>query len=641
MSLKVHSGGERSGEFVKLLLKAMLDNSWRVRKTAVDILFSSYPMESYIDGIIKLLYIEDNAGARNSAIEILTRLGKRATEHLIKAFDTTSYDVRKFIIDIIGEVSDRAALPLLISALKDDDENVRASAVEHLGTMKETSVVDALAEILKSGDMWTTYPAVEALGKIGDARVVPALAEMLNTAALREPALRALGRISEPASMQHVVPFIRDRSKAVQHEALCSLEMFYRSGVAEEDMVNALKGHFGSEITGILLEHAQSSRSDVKVTAILFLGLLKDEKALRPLLGMSEEEGFTEDIKRALIFIGKGNPESLLPLIDQGDPLLLRYICGVFTEVASPLYFDILKDLLRNEDGHIRAKAAIGLSNIGDMRAVDLIKQLLVDPYPDVQDAAVKALTVLKEGISTSELAQLIKSDNPVMRKNAVLLLGTIGSGEVTDKLSFAMKDEDVSVRKAVVTALASLKHSDTVEYLTMALTDDDPAIRGIAVKALQQFGETVSFEPISILLDDSDDMVRVAAIKALGMLGDVKAVSMLVELLSDENGFVVTAAIESLGRLGDDDARHALTGMLHSKDNEFRRTAIRGLSGFEHIEHLLLPFLGDEDWATRVAVVESLSGRRQEDVRSRIESFFDNETDPIVKKAMERYLDN
>jgi HEAT repeat protein len=90
-------------------------------------------------------------------------------------------------------------------------------------------------------------------------------------------------------------------------------------------------------------------------------------------------------------------------------------------------------------------------------------------------------------------------------------------------------------------------------------------------------------------------------------MLGDDRAVLKLIEMLYIENGFVVTTAMESIGRLGGEQARGALMHMLGSDDAEFRRTAIRGLAGFENVEHVIVPFLRDGDWATRIAAVEAL----------------------------------
>lgn len=80
--------GLRNNACIDLLLSAMEDMSWRVRKTAIDILIEDYPIEAYIKGLIQLLYRDDNAGSRNSAIEALVRLNKKATLFLIEAFHT-------------------------------------------------------------------------------------------------------------------------------------------------------------------------------------------------------------------------------------------------------------------------------------------------------------------------------------------------------------------------------------------------------------------------------------------------------------------------------------------------------------------------------------------------------------------------
>ena len=70
-------------------------------------------------------------------------------------FQYQNRDVRKFIIDVLGEFRDNRSLPPMLGALKDEDDNVRATAVEHLGKIGELVVVNALIEILESGDLWT------------------------------------------------------------------------------------------------------------------------------------------------------------------------------------------------------------------------------------------------------------------------------------------------------------------------------------------------------------------------------------------------------------------------------------------------------------------------------------------------------
>jgi HEAT repeat protein len=631
--------GSRDPACIPLLLKAMEDPSWRVRKTAVDILFEDFVVEQYISGLIQMLYIDDNAGARNSAIEALMRLGRKATLYLIDAFKTPNKDVRKFLIDVLGEQQDNRSLPLMLEAIRDEDENVSATAVEHLGKVGEISVVDALIEILDGGDLWVAYPAADALGKIGNKKAIPHLLSALGRKPLREPVLKALGRFSDPSTLPQIVPLLNDPSRNIQEQALKTVELFYHNGVGAAEITSEMRKLLGDKVMKLLIGHAWSSKREVRISAILLLGLMKDEAAYGPLLDISLEEEFAEDVRNALVYIGKDRPESLLKLFDTENAHQLRFICEVTQRIVSPVYYDILSRLLTNEDGHVRASAAVSISMLGDPRCLITLKKLLTDPYEDVQEAAVEALSNLKGFLDPDDLALSLKDDDAVMRRNTALLLGKIGASGTVEELGFALKDENVRVRKAVVAALSSIGGEEAVRYLSYALTDESPEIRISAALSLGAIGGGGVRESLTILSTDADDSVRVAAAKALGMLGDAGAVKTLTGLLSDRNGFVVAASIESLSGIKDNEARDAILGMLGAKDEEIRRTAIIGLSRFSGVETNLVPFLRDPDWATRIAAVRTLGRNAEGNVKEELERLLDTEEDPTVRKAVEEIL--
>jgi HEAT repeat protein len=626
-------------EYIPLLLKAMEDSSWRVRKTAVDILFEDYPVESYIQGLIQLLYIEDNAGARNSAIEALIRLGRKGTPFLIEAFKTPNKDVRKFIIDVLGEQQDSRSLPLMLEAIRDEDENVSATAVEHLGKVGEISVVDALIEILDGGDLWVAYPAADALGRIGNKKAIPHLISALGRKPLREPVLKALGRFSAPSTIVHIIPLLEDPSRNIQERALKTIERFYHNGVGAGPITEEIRRILGNRAMELLIKHAWSARREVRISAILLLGLMKDEAAYGPLLDVSREEEFAEDVKNALVYIGRDKPESLLKLFDTDNPHQMRFICEVTQKVVSPVYYDILDRVLSNEDGHVRSTAAVSISKLQDPRCLAKLRRLLTDPYEDVQEAAVEALSNLGKFLDPADLASSLRDSNAVMRRNIALLLGKIKAKETVEELGFALKDDDVRVRRAVVAALSEIGTENAVKYLSYALTDESPDIRISAALSLGAIGGCGVLESLAILSADPDNSVRVAAAKALGMPGDKSAVKTLTGLLSDRNGFVVAASIESLGEIGGCDAREAILGMLGSADDEVRRTAIICLLPFEDVEKYLIPFLHDPDWATRIAAVRTLGGRTGGHVRKELERLLDTEEDPTVLKAVEEIM--
>jgi HEAT repeat protein len=627
-------------EAVRLLLHAMKDPSWRVRKTAVDTLVAAYPQAAYQDGLLRLIQLDDNAGARNSAIEVFVRLGKRATDFLMQAFGTPDPDQRKFIIDILGRIGDRKCLPLVVGALTDGDENVRASAVEYLGTLREASVIDILIEILRKGDLWTAYPAADALGRIGDRRAVPSLVEALDEKTLREPALRALGAIGDPAAASPIAALVSGGAPAVQYEALKALEALYHKGVAETAIASALMESMGGRALGVLLDLSHSQRAEARPPAILLLGILGDRRALEPLLEMSTEEEFAEDIRRALVFIGRRSPDVLLPLFGTDDPYLRRFIVEVAADVASPIHVAELERFLANEDGHVRAIAARGLAAIGSLPSARAIMRLLEDPYVDVQEAAVRALGRLGSALGREELFESMRTGGEPLRRSVALLLGELGGADAIAPLGFALKDPDVSVRKAATASLALIGDPRAYDCLTSALMDEDTEVRAAAILSLGASGRLEFARSLALLLEDPEDMIKVSAVKALAMLGSADVTEALASLLGNPNGFVVTAAIDALGALRGELAREALIGMLDSGDREVRRSAIRALAGFPGAEDRLVPFLTDPDWAIRIAAVEALAASREPGVRTRLEALMDAEDDSVVRKALTQALD-
>ena len=181
-------------------------------------------------------------------------------------------------------------MPLMLDALKDDDDNVRATAIEHIGKAGESSVMDTLIDIIETGDIWTAFPAVDALGRIGDGKAVPALIKALDKKTLRAPAIKSLSLIGDPDTLKYIVPFIEDPSKTVQEEALRSLERYYRKGVPEEFITGEIKRIIGDRALEALIPHAWSNKSEVRISAILVLGLMKDERAYGPLLDIPGRE---------------------------------------------------------------------------------------------------------------------------------------------------------------------------------------------------------------------------------------------------------------------------------------------------------------------------------------------------------------
>lgn len=624
---------------VSLLIKKLEDEDWRVRKTAVEMLLD-IKGETVIKALFNTLYRDDNANARNSAIEALVALGSEATSYLIEAYKSSDTDVKKFIIDIIGNTGDLKALPLLLKALEDKDENIRASAVEHLGNIRgNVSVINALTGVLKSKDIWVAYPAADALGRIGDAKAVDALVSVLPQKALREPVIRALGQIAEVSTLTSIVPFLNDKSKTVREETVRAIEQFFRKGVLEEIIVKSVKGTLGNKAPNIFLPHTRSNKKEVKVAAILLLGLLKDKKAITPLFEISAEEDLYEFVIKALVFIGRSMPRSLIPFFSVGDSYQRRVICEVAGRVGAAAFFKHLVGRLKDEDGHVRAKAAIALSHLNSPKAVTYIKPLLLDEYEDVQEAAIKALSKLKKWLDLEETIKGLSDKNPTLKTNSALLLGLLGERSSVEALGVTLKDSNVRVRVSVVEALGAIVGADAVKFLLLALTDESPEVRRIAAIAIGRMRADKGIEPLTLLLRDKDIWVRAAAAEGLGNIGSKKAIEPLLQLLSDGSGFVKTTAIEALSNFKEEKVKSALLQLLNDRDAEIRSTAVESLGIFDGIAQDIIPLLKDRQWSVRKKVVDVLGKFFKDESYAYLMEVANTDKDSQVRETAARYL--
>ena len=625
---------------VPILIRSLEDESWRVRKTAVEILLD-IGGETVIRELLHTLY-KGNANARNSAIEALIELGHIATDYLINEFKDANIDVKKFIIDIIGSTRDLKAFPLLLKTLEDEDKNIKAAVVEHLSNIKKNSaVVDALIALLKSADTWVAYHVINALGKIGDARAVNALISALSRKDLRKSAITALGQIADISSISVIVPFLKNESETVREEALKAVAQFFQKGTSEGIIVENLKNAFGDEARNILLPHLQSGKREVSAAAALILGLLGDKSAITPLVEMSASEEINEPFIRALVFIGKLMPEALIPYFKADDPYQRRLVCKIAGRIGNEIFFDPLAESLKDRDGHVRGNAAVALSSLNNPKAVEYIKSVILDgyEYENIQEEAITALSRLKKWLNLDEIISWLSDKSSAVRRNAALLLGLLRDNNSVDALGAALKDSDTRVAKAAVDALGAISNSNALNFLFTALKHESPEIRRISVIAIGKMHAKEAEEALIPLLIDTNEWVRAAAVEAVGKTGSEKAAEALTQLLSDESGLVRIAVIEALGNFKEEKVKKILLPLLNDRDPEIRSASVESLAAFEGIVQDIVPLLKDNEWSVRKKVVDVLGKFFRDEGFAYLRETADMDEDSMVREAAEEYL--
>jgi len=347
--------------------------------------------EQAIDPLIKILKEEKNEIVRNLAAIALGKIGnKRAVEPLIQTMNNDVYWIRAPAATALGDIGDKQAVDALLLSLKNDNNSmVRTEATLALGKIGDKRAVDAILLSLKNDDSYKVREAAAtALGNIGDTRAVDPLINTLRTDTLwcGPAAATALGEIGDPKAINPLIEKLDKIDKSAD-----ALAKFGTPAV--DPLIASLDG-------------------DGKLGAARALGLIKDKKAVKPLIeqlhplksygsdGLSfHEVDCRREIVKALGLIGPDAKDAVPTLIDIIKTPAERktYTVKGSVPVGAPRAAYSGFEIPMYEGGiginlGAAQEAIVALGEIGDSRAVPALTELLKDENPTIQAASKDAL---------------------------------------------------------------------------------------------------------------------------------------------------------------------------------------------------------------------------------------------------------
>jgi HEAT repeat protein len=632
-------------EIKESLFRALGDESWRVRKEAVELISSISASADMTEELIGLLRSQDNAGLRNAAVEILVRQGANAVSVLHSYVNDDDHDVRKFIIDIMGSIGDASFVPDLIHALDDPDANVRSAAVENLGKIGDTRALEPLLNSLEKADEWLQYTILEALGRIGAPVPVSCIAPLAGRELLKKAVYECLGVVGNVEVVPVLLEGLGEKSKNARRSAVCALEKIRQKlpGAIVEDAVDSrLRALKDSPVVDLLLDCLSSSDTSVRKAVVRVLGIIGDERAAGALLRGCGDDRLRSCCLQAFKTIGGiVTPflETEFPSADEAERRIIVYLCG---EMELKGCGSLLKQGLVDPAPTVRKEAAIACGKLGLAELIPGIAVLLDDFDEDVREGAIIALARLaqhdRKGVARVAGA-LASADDPDKRRNSAHLFGALHE---TDELSLLMKDVDVAVRKTAVSALADLKDKSSIGHLLMALVDEDPEVRIASASALGEMAGEKAIDSLLFLLKDEDMWVRCAALKSLGKLKGAKAVRAIEVLLENSGGAVMIAALEALDSIGGSKAQDLLERALKNDDEEVVKAAMELLAGRGDawVEKYGDELISHPHWGVRnrfAGLVYDLLGEK---ALPRLRKALSTETDGMVREQIRELVE-
>ncbi len=158
-------GNTRLPQGVTVLLRALGDERWRVRKSASDALVKYG--EAVIAPLQQVLKSTEDEDISFWAIKTLGKLGPKAQRFLLDALRNGDKRTRYVIAAALGESGDKRVIRVLIESLADPDWTIRKSATMALAEIGENAV-EPMLEYLRGPNEDIRDGCLRALVKSGN-----------------------------------------------------------------------------------------------------------------------------------------------------------------------------------------------------------------------------------------------------------------------------------------------------------------------------------------------------------------------------------------------------------------------------------------------------------------------------------------
>ncbi len=310
---------------------------------------------------------------RSEARRSLVNLGARHMNDLLRIYDLQDEQVRKELIDVLGEIGDPGAIPVIVRALEEEPDPIRETAARTLGRFKDRSVVEPLIGHLNDPNAEVRSAAAFSLGALKAVKAIRFLMPLLEDrcAGVREAASEALGRIGTGEIIKHAAPLLKHHRMEVRQAAIQCLGLI---------MDRRANGH--------LIDALSNSERGVRRFAAGILGKRKVLQAAGHLVMALLDEDW-QVRKSAAVALGElGDPRSLDALLASLDDenMWVRYAAATaLGRIGDKNAILPLRVCAREDKGPVRISAIEALRDMKDPDLIAFLKPLAEDPDEEVR----------------------------------------------------------------------------------------------------------------------------------------------------------------------------------------------------------------------------------------------------------------
>ena len=554
---------------VPLLVRALSDDDWRVRKEAIAVAVALAPAPVVLKALVSALGPTENVGLRNAAVEAIAAFGSDAVDALAASLGELDADGRKLAAESLSKTGIVQALFVLKGLLRDADANVRVAAVEGvagLGASDPKAASNILETCLDASDPFLRLAALDGLRALGVVMTWDRLSR-LRTDPLLEPAvLAAAGHTADERAARALVDALGHARGGTLFVILKSVVELARSGQSQAFALQAA----GRTLAAPTLERifslaSQPEDSEDRLTALLACGALGVQGAADLAIAALDDELLEGAAEETLDWLGPPAVPQLIARARNAESAT-RAIC---LEIAARLADG-------NSAPRVREEIHTGLS----------------DPAPEVVRAALGAEAIVGDATALADVAAcLVREGAGPLKRAAESSLAVLAARFPDPARELAARSgvaeaHVVAVVVRVVGAPVRGSLEADVEFLSSALSSAGPQVRRASLQALAEVGGELAVEPIAFSVTDEEPEVRLSAVRALGRVRGADGAALgighligLVERAVEPD--LVAQALLSLGETGDARALPILRPFMRSGDPTAAVAAVEALGAF------------------------------------------------------------
>ncbi len=365
---------------------------------------------------------------------------------------------------------------------------------------------------------------------------------------------------------------------------------------------------------------------EIKCEAAKALGKIKNEKALKPLKWVLEQDPTDYNIRistlKAIHKTRFEEPEIRLFIneLDSTYNSIKEYVSIQLLSLQPEKLIDLLLESLKNKGFSNQHKTEF-LKLIGyELSSINIsfedISYIKVK-YPEILSNLIQNKIILLETIT-----QILKEEDSSLMDSIIIILQILGK-EIEKELTKLLLIDDFIVKKNAVVLCGKLKLNDAVDFL---ITNLDNIYKEVSIAAIEALGEIGDLSAVPELLDvlDIEDMsfeytdgldmklYILDAIKKIYTNNTDASFDYLYSTLAKDNNTIRESVAFILGELRKDTSIKPLVKLLEVRNVDVKKNTIIALGKIGNIQPLehLLKILGDENayWLIKKVIVDAIN---------------------------------